>query len=43
MDFQLNPQLDLDLIASTYATDRRVRVPQLLPTDQAQALSQYLA
>ena len=43
MDFQLNPQLDLDLIASTYVTDRRVRVTQLLPTEQAQALSQYLA
>jgi hypothetical protein len=43
MEFQLNPQLDLDLIASTYATDRRVRVTQLLPAEQAEALSQYLA
>ena len=38
MDFQLNPQLDLDLIASTYAGDRRVRVNQLLPAEQAMAL-----
>jgi Rps23 Pro-64 3,4-dihydroxylase Tpa1-like proline 4-hydroxylase len=43
MDFQLNPQLDLDLIARTYATDRRVRVNQLLPAEQAEALSHYLA
>jgi hypothetical protein len=43
MDFQLNPQLDLDLIASAYAVDRRVRVNQWLPAEQAEALSQYLA
>jgi hypothetical protein len=43
MDFQLNPELDLDLIARTYAADRRVRVNQLLPLEQAQALSDYLA
>lgn len=42
MEFQLNPQLDLNVLAAQYAADRRVRVSQLLPDDQAQALSQYL-
>jgi len=43
MNFTLNPELDLDKIAEDYSVDKRVRVEQLLPEDQAVALGQYLA
>lgn len=43
MDFQLNSTLDLERIAEDYSADHRVRVDQLLPEDQAVALSQHLA
>lgn len=43
MDFQLNPDLDLANITQEYAKERRVRVNELLPVEQAAHLSQCLA
>lgn len=43
MNFKLNPELDLDKIAEKYSVDRRVKVQQLLPEDQAVVLGQHLA
>ena len=43
MDFTLNPSIDLDNVAAVYAQDRRVRLTNILPREQAEALSDYLA
>jgi len=43
MEFHLNPELDLSVLSAYYAADKRVRINQLLPEEQALALSQYLA
>ena len=43
MIFNINPDLDLDKIAQTYAVDARVRINAFLPVGQAKTLSRCLA
>ena len=39
MEFHLNPELDLSVLSAYYAADKRVRINQLLPEEQALALA----
>lgn len=43
MDFQLNPELDVDKISQDYSSEQRVRIKELLPVEQAAHLSKCLA
>ena len=43
MDFQLNPELNLEQITKDFSADHRVQINDLLPVEQAAHLSQCLA